>query len=344
MRDRAGADNLRCIARTDSALDPQEDNAMSTHAPLIASLAVVFGLAGCGSAVKAPQLLHDDPGISSVNPMPAKAVGIDPYPEFNRALIAAQKSGASNGDQLALLRSGMSLITYNCVRYFDRLALIDQNSRFVRKETTLAGGLAASTLGLAGATSKALANTATLFAFGVASLDNYSETYVFSPEVKVVEQLVMSALDVYVAESVKTFSPAANEQETLQTGVVMTYLARMEASCQPHGVRDLVNKALNNSKAESAETGSAANGAAGDSKPKTADTGKAPAPAPGVAASPPPGPPPSGPAPAAAAAPPRVAQPAPGFNETATGRSILAPTLRSFSIQVAPRERVTAPR
>lgn len=224
---------------------------MNQNLPRLAGCAVaVFALAGCATGIKAPFLLYDDPGISGVNPPPMKPTGVDPYPEFNRALAKAQAETSAKEDQVALLRSGMSLVRFNCLRYFDRLALVDQNSRFARKETTLTGGLLASTLGLAGATSKTLANTATLFAFGVASLDNYSETYVFSPEVKVVEQLVMTALDVYVKEATGFVGAAGDGSAPLQAGAVLTYLARMEASCQPHGIRDLVNKALNQAKAE----------------------------------------------------------------------------------------------
>lgn len=204
-------------------------------------LLCLTALTACGSySVKPPSSIASDPEINASSISPAE--GIDVYFAFNAALAQA-RSTPSSEHHAALLGEGMELISANCVRYFSRLGAADQHLRFARRETVLTGGVVATALGLANSTPKVIANTAALFAFGAATIDGYSETYVFSPDVKAVQGLVLSALDAQrVAGNALVLD--ARSGKYLGYTKVTSFLLVMESTCQPHGIRELVNRAV----------------------------------------------------------------------------------------------------
>lgn len=222
---------------------------MKISAALMAVLcASVFLVSGCGSyAVKPPAPISSDPSINSTKSEFA-GEGLDNYFAFNLALRASYKAPTSRNNA-QLLNEGMDLITSNCMSYFSRLGTADQHLRFGRKETALAGGVIAQMLALASASAKEVGNTAAVFAFASGTMDGYADTYIFSPDVKAVQALVRTALNAQKEEGNKLIE-GAERQDVLGYTKVVSFLTVMESTCQPHGVRDLVNKAIAGQKAE----------------------------------------------------------------------------------------------
>ncbi|MDH6168130.1 hypothetical protein M2282_003281 [Variovorax boronicumulans] len=204
-------------------------------------LLCLTALTACGSySVKPPPSIASDPEINASSLSPAE--GLDVYFAFNAALTQARRTPSSE-HHATLLGEGMELISANCTRYFSRLGAADQHLRFARRETVLTGGVVATALGLANSTPKVIANTAALFAFGAATIDGYSETYVFSPDVKAVQSLVISALNAQKALG-DGLIVDAQASKYLSYTKVANFLLVMESSCQPHGIRELVNRAV----------------------------------------------------------------------------------------------------
>lgn len=198
-------------------------------------------LSGCASySVRPPPSIVNDSEISKSRPNQDE--GLDIYLAFNKAYFSARQNPSSANNAL-LLSEGMDLVSANCMLYFAKLGGADQHLRFARKETALAGGFIASALALANATPKAIANTAAIFSFTAASMDSYADTYIFSPDVKAVEALVRSALDAQKIIGAAEISAVQNGN-TLSYSRVANFLLVMEGICQPHGVRALVNKAV----------------------------------------------------------------------------------------------------
>jgi len=198
-------------------------------------------LGGC-AAVSAPPSVLKDPKVLRQQTEPGD-VGVDAYIAFNRALAEAQANRADYTRQADFLNEGFALVTYRCNQYFAGLGAAEQDLRFARKQTTLASGLVLSMLGLAHATTKAVANTGALFSFSVASMDSYQDVYIYSPEVRTLQRLVLDAL----ASHRKKVAKDTDVTQLTYTGVI-DILADYEAHCQPQGIRDMVNQSLNQSK------------------------------------------------------------------------------------------------
>lgn len=201
-------------------------------------------LAGAGcmtacSTISAPPPLSHESEVrpAATEPRPS---GADPYIVFNRTLRNAQSVGASSADQLNLLSQGFALVNYRCNQYFSVLGAAEQDLRFTRKQTSLTSGVVLAALGLANATTKTVANVGSLFSFGVASMDSYQDVYIFSPDVKAVQRLVLDALSTYREKFVRE----NGDTPAMSYTAVISTLSEYEAFCQPHGVRDLVNQSL----------------------------------------------------------------------------------------------------
>jgi len=133
---------------------------------------------------------------------------LDSYAGFhaalNKANDALNKSNLNDSNANAdLLIAGMNLITGNCSRYFTNLGKIGQNTSFARRETNLLGTSTAALMGMFDATSKAISATATGFGFTTSTMDTFSDVYLFSPEIKNVQDLVMDALKIQMDEGNK---------------------------------------------------------------------------------------------------------------------------------------------
>jgi hypothetical protein len=160
-----------------------------------ASIVFAIFLAGCASSsIRPPVALWEDAKIGPEKTNATKD-GFDPYLAFNIALREAQAETKNSVRQAALLQEGMSLVAARCAHYFAGLGSAEQHLRFARKETALTGGIASAMLGLANASTKTVANTASIFSFSAASMDTYLDSYIFSPEVKALQGLVMDAMN-----------------------------------------------------------------------------------------------------------------------------------------------------
>lgn len=213
-------------------------------------------LTGCQSlSIKPPLSVTLDEQISASGTAPdASRHGMSSYTAFNKALKAAV-NGPSNITHSALLEEGMHLVTASCMRYLTRLGQADQNIGFARKETALAGTLAASTLGLAGASAKTIANTASVFGFTTATQDNFSDSYLFSPDIAALQALVLSVMESHLAQGRELIRQASAPSAAMATTPSLSYsevnqfLIVMESACQPHGIRGLVTRVVAGNKA-----------------------------------------------------------------------------------------------
>jgi len=212
-------------------------------------LLVVLALVAC-KGIRPPDSLVDDKDIKTENGNKK----LDPYLGFNKAYTLAAASAADrtpdgskrNAD---LLTEGMALIQANCSSYFTRLGNDGQHLGFARKETSLAGAVTAALMGLYDATAKVLSATASLFGFTTASMDNFGDTYLFSPDIKSVQKLVMSALDVKRDDGLKIVDAVGRKEKKLTYTEANQFLLEMEGICQPHGIRSLITQAVNEQRA-----------------------------------------------------------------------------------------------
>ena len=212
------------------------------------SLLVVLALVAC-KGIRPPDSLVDDTDIKIENGNKK----LDPYLGFNKAYTLAAASAADrtldaskrNAD---LLTEGMALIQANCSSYFTRLGNDGQHLGFARKETSLAGAVTAALMGLYDATAKVLSATASAFGFTTASMDNFADTYLFSPDIRSVQKLVMSALDVKRDDGLKIVD-AVGSGKNLTYTQANQFLLEMEGICQPHGIRSLITQAVNEQRA-----------------------------------------------------------------------------------------------
>jgi hypothetical protein len=204
-------------------------------------------------AVYPPALLAEDELItqpeSAGTGAPPRSTGMSSYSAFNAALKQAQEKRDSTS-HMALLEEGMHLVTATCIRYLNRLGKVGQHASFARKETSLANTLAASTLGLAGASATAIAGTASAFGFSLATLDNYSDSYLFAPDISAVQALVLSAMDSHKAIGRSLIDSVTRDRQPLSYTEVNQFLLVMQTSCQPHGIRGLVTQSVAGSRVE----------------------------------------------------------------------------------------------
>ncbi len=217
------------------------------------SLLLVFGLVAC-KGIRPPDSLVDDKDVVYTS---KSADGrtieterkLNPYKAFNNAYslaVTSAKTEYSDGSLLNadLLTEGMALIQANCSSYFTRLGNDGQHMGFARKETSLAGAVTAALMGVYDASTKVLSTTASAFGFTTATMDNFSDTYLFSPDIKSVQALVMSALDVKSKVGSDIVTKVKNGTQTLTYTEASQFLLEMESTCQPHGVRSLITAAV----------------------------------------------------------------------------------------------------
>ena len=225
------------------------------------SLMVVLALVAC-KGIRPPDSLVDDTDIK----IESGNKKLDSYLGFNKAYTLAAASvaaGTTDGSprNADLLKEGMALIQANCSSYFTRLGNDGQHLGFARKETSLAGAVTAAFMGLYDATAKVLSATASAFGFTTASMDNFADTYLFSPDINSVQKLVMSALDVKRDDGLKIVD-AVGSGKNLTYTQANQFLLEMEGICQPHGIRSLITQAVNEQRAVAAYPDPSASSAA----------------------------------------------------------------------------------
>ncbi|MEI7514508.1 MAG: hypothetical protein WCK81_03880 [Betaproteobacteria bacterium] len=179
---------------------------------------------------------------------PAPATGMDRYSGFNAAYKKAREKPLDGPTNAKFLTEGIALVQSGCSNYFTRMGNDGQHMGFAKKETSLAGGLTAALMGMFDASAKAISATAAGFGFTTATMDNFSDTYLFSPDIRAVQDLVMSALEVQrvygdqIAKDVESGKGLSYTEAT-------QFLLEMESYCQPHGVRAIITRAVGTQKA-----------------------------------------------------------------------------------------------
>jgi len=216
-------------------------------------LLLVFVLVAC-KGIRPPDSLVDDKDVvytsqSTDGKTTEMERKLNPYKGFNQAYSLAAASAAKTGEinstlNANLLTEGMALIQANCSNYFTRLGNDGQHMGFARKETSLAGAVTAALMGVYDASTKVLSTTASAFGFTTATMDNFSDTYLFSPDIKSVQALVMSALDVKSKAGNDIVIKVKDGVQPLTYTEVSQFLLEMESTCQPHGVRRLITTAV----------------------------------------------------------------------------------------------------
>ena len=217
------------------------------------ALMALLALVACKS-IKPPDSLVDDKDVVYKTTNGTETKKLNPYVGFNNVYSVAVDT-AGYPSQLAyernaaMLTEGMALIQANCSNYFTRLGNDGQHLGFARKETSLAGALTAALMGVYDATTKVLSTTASAFGFTTATMDNFGDTYLFSPDIKSVQALVMSALDVKSKAGNDIVTKVKRGTQTLTYTEASQFLLEMESTCQPHGVRSLITAAVDTVKA-----------------------------------------------------------------------------------------------
>jgi hypothetical protein len=179
---------------------------------------------------------------------------LNQYTGFREAYKKASENPQNTKENIVFLNEGMALIQANCSAYFTRLGSGAQHLGFARKETSLTGGLAAALMGLAEASATAISATASAFGFTTASMDNFADAYLFSPDIRAAQDLVMSALESNVKIGNEIIADAKSKEWEAK-GLSLTYtqvskfLIEMESHCQPHGIRSLITRAVDTQKA-----------------------------------------------------------------------------------------------
>ncbi|WP_147459037.1 hypothetical protein [Pseudomonas sp. AOB-7] len=95
-----------------------------------------------------------------------------------------------NGAVYKYVDTGVTYSKLLCSSYFDRLDFSHAHRNFAQKELGLLGGLSSALMGLAGASSGAIAATGSTFGFGGASFDAYNEAFLFGVDIRKLQLLV----------------------------------------------------------------------------------------------------------------------------------------------------------
>lgn len=165
--------------------------------------------------------------------------------EVNSDFIAAWNNcDGANGHTCTLssvVSKGIVVIDYRCGKYFRALGRSAQDYAYSSKQLSLTGGTAGAIEGLTGVTAKAISLTGTLFGFGAASASAYQDTYVFSPDIASVENLVKSAQQQEKTAISSQLKDGAIKTRDDAAGVLEGY----EKTCEVQTIRSLVNQSIN---------------------------------------------------------------------------------------------------
>ena len=147
----------------------------------------------------------------------------------------------TSGDPCAgsLWGKGRAFLDLACSRFLDAIGNAAQDSAFLRKETTLAGGLVAGALALAEKSATTVGTSALAFTFAEASQDVWATTYLFAPGSNSVSRLVARAEAAYSsgATSIVNGDKFSYEQ-------AIELLVGYEELCRPARIRGFVDEAI----------------------------------------------------------------------------------------------------
>lgn len=156
------------------------------------------------------------------------------------------KANPSQTDLERYVGSGFVYSRIICRDYFERLSYTKAHRDYMQKEANLTGGLVASLMGLAEASSGVIAGTSAAFSFGSASFDAYNESYLVSINIHELESLVRKQQKQHEALVYRQlYEPEGVWPAKIQT------LAQADMAlddyiviCTPNGIRSSLNAAI----------------------------------------------------------------------------------------------------
>ena len=77
-------------------------------------------------------------------------------------------------------------------------------------------------------------------------MDNFSDVYLFAPDLSAVQALVLSAMESRIAQG---HAIVEEKQRGLSYSEVSQFLLTMESTCQPHGIQGLVTSSVASTRA-----------------------------------------------------------------------------------------------
>ncbi len=120
---------------------------------------------------------------------------------------AAEKDAASGRNIDNYIRQGISLSDMACKRWFDSLEIAQANTQFWKNNTAIAGGAAATVMGIVEASAKEIAGVAALFAGVNSVFENYQTVFLFTPDMHIVRSKI-NALRQELAKNIKNNIPS----------------------------------------------------------------------------------------------------------------------------------------
>lgn len=158
----------------------------------------------------------------------------------------AARDGESDATVKKYLGTGITYSHLLCKEYFDKLTFTKAHRDFAKKGTNLTAGLASSLMGLAKASSAAVAGTSVLFSFGEASFDSYNESFIVSPDISNLERLVKEKQQEEEAILYKMLNASTgNWPDRIQTlDQAERALSRYIFHCTANGIRILLDSSV----------------------------------------------------------------------------------------------------
>ena len=170
--------------------------------------------------------------------------------QFRTALLAASGDPTAGAKAKAYLDAGVTVADLYCDRFFRTLAERKADNDAARGAFNIADGVTSAVLGLADASTNAVAGASVGFSAIEALFENIDANYLVSPEIAAVEALVFDARAT-LREDILTTHPPAGYYEAERS------LRSYAALCSFNGVKRLVSEAVANGKPELAHTSQA---------------------------------------------------------------------------------------
>ncbi len=169
--------------------------------------------------------------------------------EKAQAFVDAYKAARDGESDTTVKRYVGTGITYShllCKDYFDKLTFTKAHRDFAKRETNLTAGLASALMGLAKASSAAVAGTGALFSFSEASFDSYNESFIASPDISTLERLVKEKQQEEEAIIYKMLNASSGSwPDRIQTlDQAERALSRYIFHCTANGIRILLDSSI----------------------------------------------------------------------------------------------------
>lgn len=245
-----------------------------THLSGLAAILLTGVLSGCATRAVAPGALLADMPSQADGATATVSVADRTLALFAEAIRDSAATPDDAGKAKMALQRGMGALDMQCQRYLDGLGSANQAADYERQATSLTGGLLSALMGITGSPAKQISGVAAGFSFAGASMDAYTNTYLFSDASKSVGHLVRESRQVFLQKT-------RYDENTLTFGTTVTILQAYESVCRPAQIRELVDQAIAKSTVFDKSSASEPAEPPQPPEPPTADKAKAP---PGAAA------------------------------------------------------------